>query len=131
MGTPQRWSGRKAAFDANEAMKLQLLPKGGNCKARVGGAPKREAIGFPQAGEFDSADAVYLSESESEREDEDMCMVSDDEGPAPSPSNRISTKDWDEEQYTMLGMCAANLKRMSLGPECDALACIDAKNVKR
>ena len=31
----------------------------------------------------------------------------------------------------MLGMCAANLKRISLGPDCDAPACIDAKNVKK
>ena len=60
-----------------------------------------------------------------------MCVVSDDEWPAPSPSNRISTNDWDEEQHTTLGMCTTNLKRMSLGPDCDALACVDAKNVKK
>ena len=45
-----------------------------------------------------------------------MCMVFDDEGPDPGPSNRISTNDWDEELHTTLGMCAANLKRMSPGP---------------
>ena len=60
-----------------------------------------------------------------------MCVVSDDEGPAPGPSNRISTNDWDEEQHTTLGMCAASLKRVSLCPDCDSLACIDAKNVKK
>ena len=60
-----------------------------------------------------------------------MCVVSDDEGPAPGPSNRGSTNDWDEEQNTMLGMCATSLKRMSLGPDCDAPACVDAKNVKK
>ena len=59
-----------------------------------------------------------------------MCVVFDDEGPAPGPSNRISTNDWDEEQHTTLGMCATNLKRMSLGPGSDAQACVDAKNVK-
>ena len=58
-------------------------------------------------------------------------MVFDDEGPAPGPSNMISTKDWDEEHHTMLGMCAANLKRMFLGPEHDAPACVDAKNMKK
>ena len=58
-------------------------------------------------------------------------MVSDDEGPALSSSNKISTNDWDEEQHTTLGMCAASLKKMSLGPDCDALACVDAKNVKK
>ena len=95
------------------------------------GAPKRHAISSPQAGEFESADALYLPRSETETEDEDMCVVSDDEGPAPGPSNRISTNDWDEEQHTTLGMCAAILKRMSLGPDHDALACADAKNVKK
>ena len=63
----------------------------------MGGAKKRQAIGSPQAGEFDSADAVYLIGSESKSEDEDMCVVSDGEGPSPGPSNRISTNDWDEE----------------------------------
>ena len=58
-------------------------------------------------------------------------MVFDDEGPAPGPSNRIFIDDWDEEQYTMLGMCATNLKRMSLGPNRDVPACVDAKNVKK
>ena len=60
-----------------------------------------------------------------------MCMVSDNEGPAPGPSNRISTDDWDEEQHTSLGICAANLKRMSLGIDRGAPACIKAKNVKK
>ena len=57
---------------------------------------------------------MYLLGSETETKDEDMCMVSDDEVPAPHPCNRISTNDWDKEPYTMLGMCAANLKRISL-----------------
>ena len=60
-----------------------------------------------------------------------MCVVSDDEGPAPVPSNKISINDWDEEQHATLGMCAANLKRMSLGPDHDAPACTDSKNVKK
>ena len=72
--------------------------------------------------EFKSVDALYLPRSESESEDEDMCVVSDDQGPAPGPSNKISTNDWDEEQHTTLGMCGTSLKRMSLGPNCDALA---------
>ena len=65
---------------ANEAIKSQLLAEGGSSKSRVGGAPKRQTIGSPQAGEFDSADAVYLPRSESESEDKEICMVSDDEG---------------------------------------------------
>ena len=60
-----------------------------------------------------------------------MYVVSDEEELAPIPSNRISIDDWDEEQHTTLGMCAANLKRISLGPDHDALASIDAKNVKK
>ena len=95
------------------------------------GAPKRQAIGSPQVGKFESADAVYLPGSESESEDEDMCVVFDDERPALGPPNRISTNYWDEEQYTMLGMCAASWKRMSLGPDRDALSCVNAKNVKK
>ena len=59
-----------------------------------------------------------------------MCVVSDDEVPAPGPSNKISTNDWDEEKHTTLGMGAISLKRMSLGPNRDAPACVDAKNVK-
>ena len=117
--------------DANEAIKLLLLPQGGSSKSWVGGTPKRQAIGSPQVEEFDSVETMYLLGSKSESEDEDMCVVSDDEGPAPSPSNRISTNDWDEEQRTMLGICAANLKSMSLGPDRDESACVNAKNVKK
>ena len=60
-----------------------------------------------------------------------MCVVFDDEGLAPGPSNMISTNHWDEEQHTTLGMCATSLKRMSLGPDRDTPACVDAKNVKK
>ena len=74
---------------------------------------------------------MYLPRSESESEDEDMCVVSDDEGPALGPSNRICTNDWDEEQHTTLGTRAYSLKRMSLGPDRDALACVNAKDVKK
>ena len=112
-------------------MKSQILAKGGSGKSPVGGAPKRQAIGSPQAGEFESANATCLLELQIEIEDEDMCVVSDDEGPAPGPSNRSSTNDWEEEQNTMLGMCATSLKRMSLGPDRDAPNCVDAKNVKK
>ena len=74
---------------------------------------------------------MYLLASKSESEDEDMCVVFDDEGLAPGASNKTSTDDWDEEQHAMLGMCAANLKRMSLGLNRDVPACIEAKNVKK
>ena len=115
----------------NKAMKSQILAEGGSCKSRVDGTPKRQAIGSPQVGEFESAEALYLPKSETETEDEDMCMVSDDKGLDPGPSNRISTNDWDEEQNTTLGMCATSLKRMSLGPDCDTPACANAKNMKK
>ena len=103
-------------------MKSQILAEGGSSKSRVGGAPKRQVIVSPQVGEFESAHAIYLRGSESESEEEDMCVVSDDDGLAAGPSNSISTNDWDEEQHTTLGMCAASLKRMSLGPDHDAPA---------
>ena len=72
---------------------------------------------------------LYLPGPETETEDEDMCVVSYDEGPAPGPSNRISTNEWDEEWYTTPDLCAACLKRMSLGPDRDALACLNAKDM--
>ena len=131
MGTPQRRSSRQAAREVNNAMKSQILAEGGSSKSHVRGTPKRQVIGSSQVGKFESADAVYLPESKTETEDKDMCVVSDDEGPAPGPSNKISTNYWDEEQHTTLGMCVASLKRVSLGPDCDAPACIDAKNVKK
>ena len=86
---------------------------------------------LPKQGNLDSADAVYILGSESESEDENICVVSDDEGPAPGPSKRISKDDWDEERHTSLGMSAAKLKKMSLGTDCNAPACIEAKNVKK
>ena len=131
VGTLQRRSRRWAARKANAAMKSQILAEGGSSKSRVGGAPKRQAICSLQAREFESANALYLPGSESESENEDMCVVCDDEGLAPGPSNRISINDWDEEQQTTLSMCVASLKRMSLGPEHDAPACVDANKVKK
>ena len=114
--TPQRRCSRKAARNANEAMKSLLRRERGSTKSRAGGAPKRQAVNSPQVGELYSTDALYVPGSESESENEDMCVVSEDEGLAPSPSYRISTNDWDEERHTSLGMCAANMKRMSLAP---------------
>ena len=131
MGTPQRRSRWKAAHNANEAIKSLFLPEDGSNKSRVGGTPKRQAIGSLQAREFDSANTVCLPRSESKSEDEDMWMMSNDEGPAPGPSNRISTNAYDEEQHPTLSMCVANLKRMLLGPDHDAPACIDAKSMKK
>ena len=92
----------------------------------MGGAPKRHAVGSPQSGEFDSTDAIYVVGSESESEDDDICVVCDDEGPAPGTSKKISGDDQDEEQHTWLGMCAVNLKRMSLGTDRDSPSCLRA-----
>ena len=41
MGMLQRRLSRKAACNANDAIKLLLLPNGGSNKSWVGGAPKR------------------------------------------------------------------------------------------
>ena len=131
VGTPQRRCSRKVARNANEAMKSLLRREGGSTKSQAGGAPKRQAVSSPQVGELYGTDALYVPGSESESEDEDMCVVSEDEGLAPGPSYRISTDDWDEEQHTSLGMCAANMKRLSLGPDYDASAWIEAKDVKK
>ena len=112
-------------------MKSLLRRESGSSKSRVGGTPKRQAVSSPQVGEFFGTDALYVPRSEIESEDEDICVVFEDEGLAPGPSYRISTDNWDEERHTSLGMCAANMKRMSLGPDCDALAWIEAKDVKK
>ena len=66
VGTPQRRSSRQAAHKANKTMKSQILPEGGSGKSSVGGAPKRQAIGSPQVGEFESANVLYLPGSETE-----------------------------------------------------------------
>ena len=97
MGTPQRWSSRKAAHTAKDVMISLLRPEGGRWKSWVVGTPKRQAVSSPQAGEFDSTDAMYLIGSKSESEVYHMCVASDDEGTAPAPSNRISRGDRDED----------------------------------
>ena len=121
VGMPQRRSSQKAAHTMNDVIKSLLLSKGGSSSSWAGGAPKIQAVGSPQAREFDSTGAMYVLKSESKSEDFDMCMPSDDEGPALSPSNRISTNDWEEDHHTSLGMCTAILKRNSLGPDYDAI----------
>ena len=93
VGTPQRRSSQKAARDTNDAIKSLFLFEDGSSKSWADGAPKRQAVGSPQAREFDSADAMYVPRSEIKTENEDMCVVSDDEGQPPCPSNRISTND--------------------------------------
>ena len=107
MGMPLRPSSRKAAHTTNDAMKLLFQAEGGGCNSWVDSAPKRQAVGSPQAAKSDSTDIVYVLGSETETQDDDMCVVFYDEGLGPGPSNRISTNDWDEEQHTSLGMCTA------------------------
>ena len=68
MGTPQRQSSRKVARNAKKAMKSLLLPEGERCKSQVGGVPKRQAVGSPQAGEFNNTNALYIPGLQSERE---------------------------------------------------------------
>ena len=92
----------------------------------MGGAPKRYAVGSPQAGEFDSTDVVYVLGPESESEDDDICVVCDDEGRAPRTSNKISGDDRDEQRHTSLAICTANLKRISLSTDRDSASCIEA-----
>ena len=102
-------------------------------------APRRQAVGSPEAGEFNNPNPEYVPGSESECEHDDMCELWDELKPSPGPPMSISDYDWDKERHPSLSWCTANLERMSLGADGDAPACIEAKkkealakrNVKR
>ena len=92
MGTPQRRSRRKVSRNANDAMKSQLRHHRGRCKSGVGGAPKRQAVGWPQVGDFDSTDAMYIPRSDSgtsETDDGVLWLQFGEEG-APNTCNHFA-----------------------------------------
>ena len=89
-------------------------------------APKRQAVGSPGAEEFNNPDPEYVPISESECEDDDMRELWDELQPSPGAPMSIFDDDRDKERHPSLGRCIANLERMSLGADGDALACIEA-----
>ena len=56
-----------------------------------------------------------------------MCKPWDDLQPSPGSPISISDDDCGKEQDPSLGPCTAHLKRISLGTDGDARACIEAK----
>ena len=91
-------------------------------------APKRQAVGSPEAGDVNTGDLDYapvtLSESEA---DDEMRDLWDDVQPSPRCPITITDDDCHKEQDPSLGPCTTRLERISLGAEGDARGSIEAK----
>ena len=100
----------------------------GGCKSRVPQAPKRQAVGSPEAGDLNTPDPDYapITLSESEADDE-MHDLWDDVQLSPRSPISITDDDCDKEQDPSLGPCTAHLERISLGADGDARGSIEAK----
>ena len=126
--TPQRRSNRHASQLASANIKSMYGVDEGWCKSRVPQAPKRQAVGSPEAGDVNSGDPDYapITLSESEADDE-MRDLWDDVQPSPRSPISITDDDCDKEQDPSLGPCTARLERISLGADGDARGSIEAK----
>ena len=91
-------------------------------------APKRQAVGSPEAGEVNSGDPNYtpITLSESEADDEMRDLWDDVQRSLCSPIS-ITNDDCDKEEDPSLGPCIACLERISLGADGDARGSIEAK----
>ena len=91
-------------------------------------APKRQAVGSPEAGDLNTCDSNYapISLCESEADDE-MRAPWDDVQPSPRSPISITDNDCDKEQDPSLGPCTTRLERISLGADGDARGSIEAK----
>ena len=103
--TPQRRSNRHASQVATANIKSMYEVDEGGCKSRVPQAPKRQAVGSPEAGDLNTHDPDYapilLSESEA---DDEMRDPWDDIQPSPRSSPiSITYDDCDKEQDPSLG----------------------------
>ena len=100
----------------------------GGCKSQVSQAPKRQAVGCPQARDVNAGDLDYapvtLSESEA---DDEMRDLWDYVQPCPRSPISITDDDCDKAQDPSLGPCTARLERISLGANSDARGSIEAK----
>ena len=108
--TPQRRSNRHASQLASANIKSMSRVDGGGCKSRVPQAPKRQAVGSPEAGDVNIGDPDYapITLSESEASDE-MCDPWDDVQPSPCFPITVIDDDCDEEQDPSLGPCCYDL----------------------
>ena len=70
--TPQRRSNQHASQLASANIKSMYGVNEGGCKSRVPQAPKRQAVGSPEAGDVNSSDPDYapITLSESDADDE-------------------------------------------------------------
>ena len=107
---------------------MYQVEEGGGCKSRVPEAPKRQAVGFPEAGDLKTRNPNYspIALSKSEADDE-MRKPWVDLQPSPGSPISISNDDCDKEHDPSLGPYTAYLERISLGTNGDACACIEAK----
>ena len=96
--TLQRRSNRHASQLASANMKSMYGVDEGGCMSRVPQAPKRQAVGSPEAGDVNSGDPNYapITLSESEADDE-MREPWDDAQPLPRSPITITDDDCDKE----------------------------------
>ena len=96
--TPQRRSNRHASQLASANIKSMYAVVEGGCKSRVPQAPKRHAVGSPEAGDLNTGDPDYapipLSESEA---DDEMPDLWDYVQPCPPSPISITDDDCDKE----------------------------------
>ena len=126
--TPQRRSNQHASQLASANIKSMYAVVEGGCKSRVPQAPKRHAVGSPEAGDLNTGDLDYapipLNESEA---DDEMADLWDYVQPCPPSPISITDDDCDKEQDPSLSPCTARLERISLGVDGDARGSIEAK----
>ena len=127
-GLPQRRSNRHASQLASANIKSMYGVDEGGCKSRVPQAPKRQAVGSPEAGDVNAGDPDYapitLTQSETDDEMQDLWDYAQR---SPRSPITVSDDDCDKEQDPSLGPCTARLERISLGTDGDARASIEAK----
>ena len=100
----------------------------GGCKSREPQAPKRQAVGSPEAGDVNAGNPDYapITLTQSEPDDE-MQDLWDYAQPSPRSPITVSDDDCDKEQDPSLGPCTARLETISLGADGDARGHIEAK----
>ena len=104
--TPKRRSNRHASQRASANIKSMYGVDEGGCKSRVPQAPKREAVGSPEAGDVNNRDPDYapITLSDSEADDE-MCDLWDAVQQSPHSPISITDDDCDKEQDPSLSPC--------------------------
>ena len=118
--TPQRRSNRHASQLASANMKSMYGVDEGGCMSRVPQAPKRQAVGSPEAGDVNAGDPDYapitLTQSETDDEMQDLCDYAE---PSPHSPITVSDEHCDKEQDPSLGPCTVSGAR----PQVPRLSC--------